>query len=60
MVLTLLLLLGNYDNLILKLGASETNSYLDEGWLFKGSFKAWSVPGMVNREVLVQFIYKPA
>ena len=60
MVLNLLLLLSNYDNLIKKnLEKSEKNSYLDEGWLFTGSFKVVSVPGMIN-EVLAQFIYKPA
>ena len=59
MVLTLLLLLCNRDNLILKLGTSEKNSYLDEGWLFIGSFKVGSVPRMINKEVLAQFIYKP-
>ena len=59
MVLTLLLLLCNHS-LILKLGTSEKNSYLDEGWLFIGSFKVGSVPGMINKDVLAQFIYKPA
>ena len=29
-------------------------------WLFIGSFKVGSVPGMINKEVLAQFIYKPA
>ena len=43
MVLILLLLLCNHDNLILKL--HQKNSYLDEGWLFIGSFKLGSVPG---------------
>ena len=59
MVLILLLLLCNYNNLILKLHQKK-NSYLDEGWLFIGSFKVGSVPGMINKEVLAQFIYKPA
>ena len=49
MVLILLLLLCNPDNLILKL-----NSYLHEGWLFIDSFKVGSVPGMINKEMLVQ------
>ena len=39
---------------------SEKSSYLDEGWLVIGSFKVGSVPGMKNKEVLAQFIYKPA
>ena len=55
MVLILLLLLCNPDNLILKL-----NSYLHEGWLFIDSFKVGSVPRMINKEMLVQFIYNPA
>ena len=58
MVLILLLLLCNYDDLILKL--NQKKSYIDEGWLFIGSFKVGSVPGMINRDVFVQFIYKPA
>ena len=45
--------------MILKLGTAEKNSYLDAGWLFIGSFKVGSVPGMINKEVLVQFIHKP-
>ena len=59
MVLILLLLLCNHDNSSLKL-LQKKNSYLDEGWLFIGSFKVGSVPGMINKEVLAQFIYKPA
>ena len=59
MVLNLLLLLCNHDNLIPKLGMSEKNSYLNEGWLFIGSCKVGSVPGMINKKVLAQFIYKP-
>ena len=38
------------------LTASEKNSSLGEGWLFIGSFKVGSVPGMLNKEVLAQFI----
>ena len=37
---------------------SEKNSYFDEGWLFIGTFKVGSVPGMINKDVLAQFIYK--
>ena len=59
MVLILLLHLCNHDNLIIKLHQKK-NSYLDEGWLFIGTFKAGSVPGMINKEVLAQFIDKPA
>ena len=33
---------------------------LYEGWLFIGSFKVGRVPGMKNKEVLAQFLYKPA
>ena len=58
MVLILLLLLCNYDDLILKV--DQKKSYIDEGWLFIGSFKVGSVPGMINRDVFAQFIYKPA
>ena len=38
---------------------SEKNSYLDEGWLFIGRFNVRSVPGIINKEVSAQFIYKP-
>ena len=38
----------------------RNNSCLDKGWLFIGSFKVGSVPGMMKKEVLAQFIYKPA
>ena len=58
MVLILLPFLCNYDNLILKL--HQKNSYVDEGWLFIGSFKVGSVPTMISKGVLAQFIYKPA
>ena len=59
MILILLLLPCNHDNWILKLHQKE-NSCLDEGWLSISSFKVGSVPGMINKEVLAQFIYKPA
>ena len=59
MVLMLLLLLCNHDNLILKLHQKK-NSYLDDGWLFVGSLKVESIPEMINKGMLVQFIYKPA
>ena len=59
MVLILLPLHCNHDNLILKLHQKK-NSFFDEGWLFIGSFKVGHVPGMINKEVLAQFTYKPA
>ena len=37
---------------------SEKNSHFDKGWLFIGTFKVGSVPGMINKDVLAQFIYK--
>ena len=58
MVLTLLLLLWNHDNFILKIH-QEKLATLDKGWFFIGSFKVGSVPGMINKEVLAQFLYKP-
>ena len=33
---------------------------IDEGRLFIGSLKVESVSGIINKEVLAQFIYKPA
>ena len=39
---------------------SEKNSYFDEGWLFIGRLKVRSVPERVNKEVLAQFVHKPA
>ena len=56
MVLILLLLVYSHDNLIVKLHQKK-NSYLDERWLFIGSFKVGSVPGMINKEVLAEFVY---
>ena len=59
MVLILLRLLCNHDNLVLNL--HQKNSYLDEGWRFIGSFKVLgSVLRMINKEMLAQFIYRPA
>ena len=57
MLLILLLLFCNHDNLIQNY--TRKNSYLDEGWLFIGSFKVGSAPGIINKEVLAQVIYKP-
>ena len=56
MALVLLFLLCNHDNLILKVHQKT----ITKGWLFIGSFKVGRVPGMINKEVLSQFIYKPA
>ena len=47
MELILLLLLGNHNNLILKL---HQKSYLDEGQLFIDSFKVRSTTGMRNKK----------
>ena len=35
------------------------NSYLNEEWLFIGRLKTGSLPRMINKEVLAQFLYKP-
>ena len=56
MVLTLLSFLCNLDDLTPKV---HQHRYLDEGWLFIGRFKVGSVPGMINKEVFAQFIFKP-
>ena len=65
-VARLLPLLCNHGNLILKLYMyiyiyiyiSEKNSDLNEGCLFIGRLKVGSLPRMINKEVLAQFIYK--
>ena len=56
MVLILLLLLCNHDSSIIKLH-QKRSSYLDEGWLFIGSFKVRSLHMMIYKEVLAQFLY---
>ena len=56
MVLILLPLLCNHDNLILKLHQKKIATLI-EMWLFIGSFKVGSVPGMINKEVLAEFVY---
>ena len=38
---------------------TSQNSYLNEGWLFIGRLKVGSLPRMINKEVLEQFIYNP-
>ena len=58
MVLILFLILCNHGNLIVKLHEIK-HSDLNEGWVFIGSFKVGSVPRMINKEVLAQFIYEP-
>ena len=50
-------LLCNYGNLTLKL--HQKISCLNEGWLFIVRLKVGSLPIMMNKEVLIQFIYKP-
>ena len=55
MVLILLFFVFPFDNLILELHQKK-NFYLHEGWLFKHKFKLESVPGMISKEVLAQFI----
>ena len=54
MVLILLPLLCNHGNLTLKL--YQKKSYFNEGWLFIGRLKVGSLPRMINKEVLAQFI----
>ena len=39
---------------------SSIMAYLDEGWLFIGWNKIGSILGYINKEVLAQFLYKPA
>ena len=55
MVLILLFLLCNHDNLVLKLHQRKIAPLMKDGF-FIGSFKVGSVPGMINKEVLAQFI----
>ena len=54
MVLILLPFLCNHDNLILKLHQKKKKKAT-----LIGSFNLGSVPGMINKEVLARFIYKP-
>ena len=56
-VLNLLPLRCNHGNLTRKL--HQKNSYLNPGWRFIGRFKVGSLPRMLNKDVLAQFIYKP-
>ena len=58
MVLVLLSVFCNHDNLRIKL--YQKKNYLDEGLLFLGKFKVGSVLEMINKEVLAQFLHKPA
>ena len=58
MVLILLSLTCNNDNLKLKLDGKKRR-YLDDGWLLIGRFKVRSVQGMINKEAVAQFTYKP-
>ena len=59
MVLILLPLLWNHNNLILQLHQKKTATLMKGGFL-TDRIKVGSVPGMMNKEVLAQFIYKPA
>ena len=62
MVLTLLPLLWKHGNLTLKLYidyTSEKIATLNEGWLFIDRFKVGSLIRIINKELFVQFIYKP-
>ena len=52
MVLLLLLLFWNDDNLIVK-------PHKKVATLMKGGFKIGSVPGLINKELLTQFMHKP-
>ena len=56
MVSILLLLFCNKNNFLYII----KNSYLEEEWLFIDRFKVGCVQGIINKEVLAQFIYKPA
>ena len=58
MVLFLFHLLCNHDNL--KINYIRKTSHLDEEWLFVGRFEVGSVPGIINKELLAQFIVKRA
>ena len=58
MVLILLSVFCNHDNWRIKL--YQKKNYLDEGLLFIGKFKVGSVLEMINKEVLAQFLHKPA
>ena len=33
--------------------------HINKGWLFIGRFKVGSLPRMIHKEILAQFIYKP-
>ena len=62
MVLTLLPLLWKHGNLTLKLYidyTSEKIATLNEGWLFIDRFKVGSLIRIINKELFVQFTYKP-
>ena len=56
MILSSLLLLCSHGSLPLKL--HQKNKYLNEGWIFIGIFTVGSLPRRINKEVLVQFMYK--
>ena len=47
------------NSVVLSLLPHQKNSYLNEERLFIGRIKIGSLPRMINKEVLAQFIYKP-
>ena len=63
MVLVVLSLLCNNDTLILKLYQKKIATLMKGGFfigIFIGRFIVGTVPGMINKEVLAQLIYKSA
>ena len=54
-----MLLLCYHNNLIIK-NYIRHNSCLDERWLFTDRIKVGSVPQVIDKGGLAQFIYKPA
>ena len=60
MILSLLFLLCNHGNLTLKLHTNiRKNCSVNKGSFFTSRFKIRSLPRMINKEMLTQFIYKP-
>ena len=56
-VLSLRPLHCKHGNMTLKF--HQKNSYLNEGWLSAGRLKVGSLPRMINKEELAQYICKP-
>ena len=40
-------------------GGGGHYGHINKGWLFIGRFKVGSLPRMIHKEMLAQFIYKP-